>query len=278
MPKAGEKLGQFQDCVAVGNLAVILAFRIQAQTGIRYRVVRADVDEGFRRSAVDVTVAALRKFREFDVVPFDASRLLASEELFHRTVDDAGLSELAKKLHQPAVLEPAGYRDFDERLAFYAFVFQRPNVWVAFIRQAYQVHVSGIHKLIAVFRQQRLTKPSADQRVLRFDDRFDLIVDQKDVYIDREEAFETLFVDRQAWQARVPAQIDLLVESGLPIKNLPELVAACQSNLNMMRKLQRIVDSGYLEQINIAKIERLVKEYKLSPTVISDGKLYFDSV
>ena len=44
----------------------------------------------------------------------------------------------------------------------------------------------------------------------------------------------------------------------------------------MMRKLQRIVESGYLEQISITKIEHLVKEFKLSSSVISDGKLYFD--
>jgi len=275
---ARQQLGAIEEIVAGGNLSVVLAFREPSETGIQYRLLRADVDEGFRRSAVETAITAMRRLHDFDIEPYESSRLLGSQELFHRTVDQAGLDALVQKLRQPAVLESASYRDFDDTLGFYAFVFQQPHAWVALMRQAFQVHVSGIHKLIAVFRQQRLTKPSADQRVLRFDDRFDLIVDQKDVYIDREEAFETLFVDRQAWQARVPAQIDLLVEGGLPIKNLPELVAACQSNLNMMRKLQRIVDSGYLEQITIAKIERLVQEYKLSPTVISDGKLYFDSV
>jgi len=44
----------------------------------------------------------------------------------------------------------------------------------------------------------------------------------------------------------------------------------------MMRKLQRIVESGYLEHLSIDKIEKLVKEFKLAPTVISEGKLYFD--
>lgn len=127
-----------------------------------------------------------------------------------------------------------------------------------------------------MFRQQRLTKPSSDQRVLRFDDRFDMLIDTKSLYVLRQEAFETLFVDREAWKARVPAQVDLLVESGLPIKNLPELVEACQGNLNMMRKLQRIAEGGYLEQLSIGKIEALVKEFKLDPGVISEGKLYFD--
>jgi len=160
----------------------------------------------------------MRKFREFDVVPFEASRLLGPGELFRRNVVDAGLAELATKVRQPALLEPAGFRDFDDALAFYAFVFQEATTWMALVRQAYQVHVSGIHKLVAVFRQQRLTKPSSDQRVLRFDDRFDMLVDAKNLYVLRQEAFEALFVDRDAWQARVPAQIDLLVESGLPIR------------------------------------------------------------
>lgn len=43
-----------------------------------------------------------------------------------------------------------------------------------------------------------------------------------------------------------------------------------------MRKLRRITESGYLDQITPAKIERLVADYKLSSGVISGGKLKFD--
>src|SRR5579859_3397028 len=212
MASSDRTLGAVQDLVAAGNLSVILAFRSQNAPGISYRLLRADVDEGFRRSAVDVATAAMRKLRDFDTVRFEATRLLGPDELFIRSLDEAGLAELASKLHQPALLDSAGFRDFDDSLSFYAFVFQERGAWAALVRQAYQVHVSGIHKLIAVFRQQRLTKPSSDQRVLRFDDRFDMVIDAKNLFVLRQEAFETLFVDREAWKARVPAQVDLLVE------------------------------------------------------------------
>src|SRR6266851_145702 len=273
---APQQLGAIEEIVVRGNLSVVLAFREPSETGIGYRLLRADVDEGFRRSALETAMTAMRRLHDFDIVPYESSRLLGSQELFHRTVDQAGLDALVQRLRQPALLESANYRDFDDKLGFYAFVFQQPNAWVALVRQAYQVHVSGIHKLIAVFRQQRLTRPSEDQRVLRFDDRFDLLLNQTNVYLLREEAFDNLFVDRSQWQAKVPGHVDLLIEQGLAIINAAEFVTACQSDLNMMRKLQRICESGYLEQITAEKLGRLVTEYKLSQTVLVGGKLNFD--
>jgi hypothetical protein len=271
------ELAPLLDVVQAGNLSVILAFRDELQAGIRYRVLRADVDESFRRAAVTTVTSGIRALRGYDVVAYDSSRLSATKEMSKRTLAQAGLEELANTLRQPAVLNPAGFRDFDDGLAFYAFVFiEHGKSWVAFIRQAYQVQVSSIHKLVAVFRQQRLTKPSDDQRVLRFDEHFDFILDQASVYVLRDAAFDNLFVDRVELQARVPGQVDLLIEHGLPINNASEFVAACQTNLNMMRKLQRIADSGYLDQITPERIGRLVSEYKLSPAVISGGKLNFD--
>ncbi len=277
MPKPiPAELSPLLDIVTAGNLSVALGFRDEDQSGLSYRVLRADVDEGFRRVAVNTATNGVQKLGGFDIVPYDSTRLLGPQEMFRRPVTDAGLGELVKTLRQPVLLTSAGFRDFDDRLAFYGFVFIVQGAWVALVRQAYQVHVSGIHKLIAVFRQQRLTRPSEDQRVLRFDDRFDLLLNQTNVYLLREEAFDNLFVDRSQWQAKVPGHVDLLIEQGLAIINAAEFVTACQSDLNMMRKLQRICESGYLEQITAEKLGRLVTEYKLSQTVLVGGKLNFD--
>lgn len=108
MASSDDALGALQDLVAAGSLSVVLAFRSQHTPGVSYRLLRADVDEGFRRSAVEVATAAMRKLRDFDVVGFEASRLLGPDELFIRSLDEAGLAELATKVHQPALLESAG--------------------------------------------------------------------------------------------------------------------------------------------------------------------------
>src|SRR5438094_478005 len=134
-----QQLGPIEDIVAGGNLSVVLAFREPSETGIRYRLLRADVDEGFRRSALETAMAAMRRLYEFDIIPYESSRLLGPQEMFHRTVHQAGLDALVLKLRQPAVLDSATHRDFDDKLSFYAFVFQQPHTWVALIRQAFQV-------------------------------------------------------------------------------------------------------------------------------------------
>lgn len=271
------ELGDLLDIVQAGDLAVVLGFRVDTGTGLRYRFVRADVEEGFRRAARDSTVNSLRRLKGATVLGFDSSHLLEDKELFKRTLVDAGLEDVARVMSQPAILPAASFRDFDQKLDFYAFVylFQR-GVWAAFVRQAFQVHISGIHKLIAVFRSQRLTKPSEDQRVLRFDERFDLSLDSRACYVVSERAFDDLFIDRVEWQKRVPAQVDALVERGLPFANADDFIAACQSNLNMMKKLKRIADSDYLDLITPAKIRKLQAEYGLIATLLQGNSLVFD--
>jgi hypothetical protein len=101
-------------------------------------------------------------------------------------------------------------------------------------------------------------------------------MNETNVYLLREEAFDNLFVDRADLQARVPGHVDLLIEHGLPISNTTEFVGACQANLNMMKKLQRISESGYLDRITSEKVAQRVHEYHLSPDVLIDGKLNFD--
>lgn len=266
------------DIVQTGDLAVVLGLRDEGdKTALRYRFVRADVEEGFRQAAQESTTNALRRLGGAAILQYDSSHILDDKEVFERRLFDAGLEGVADVLSHPALLPAASFRDFDRKIDFYAFVYLAPAVrWAAFIRQAFQVHISGIHKLIAVYRRQRLAKPSADQRVLRFDDKFDMALDIQYCYVVNEKAFDDLFIDRSEWQARVPAQVDLLLERGVPITNSKEFVAACQSNLNMMKKLKRVAESDYLELITPAKLRRLVHEYNLSPTLLGKDSLVFD--
>jgi hypothetical protein len=270
-------LGALFDIVQSSDFTVVLGLREDEKTGLRYRFVRADVEEGFRRAARESTVNALRRFQGATILQYDSAHLLEDKEVFKRRLNDAGLEAVADVLAHPAVLPAASFRDFDRKIDFYAFVYlQRPEVWAAFIRQAFQVHVSGIHKLIAVYRAQRLAKPSDDQRVLRFDDRFDIALDSSHCYVVKETAFDDLFIDRAEWQKRVPAQVDALIERGLPFANAKEFIAACQSNLNMMKKLKRIAESDYLDLITPAKVRTLVAEYGLSRSLVAGDSFVFD--
>jgi hypothetical protein len=261
-----------------GALDLAVAFRDEGAQGVASELFRAEIDDKLRDAARDWLKNALRAYRVDEPLASDPDRPLRSGEWYGATPQSLGLSSLTEELRQPQNLPVLQLKDLTERdPTWYAFVARAPaGDWAAFTRRSSRFIVARRHGRVAFFREQTVSLVSPESKALYFDERFDLVLQEKIVLVADTNSLDTLFTDRATMEALVPKHVSQLVAQGLVLSNPDEWTAACQRNLYMMKKLARISESGYVAQINPKKVMKLLKDFGVTGKVINSGKFVFD--
>jgi Domain of unknown function (DUF4868) len=280
--KGGESpIGSAQSLISLldrGSLNLVVAFRANSSAGVAYDLLKAELDDAFTNDVHDLLEKSLGRYSEDEPLKKDPDRELRSGEWFEADIGVMGMQNVAAALSSPTSLAQLNLSQLDTRTpAWYSFVARDgASQWAAFIRRSGQFDIAKRGKLIARFRDQTLVRVHRNRRQLAFDDKFDLVLEPGRVLVAQMSAFDALFTDREAMAAEVPRQVGELKKAGIDVKNAKDLVSACQRNLVMMKKLARIVDSGYIAEVTPVKVRSLVEEFAIPGRVIEEGAFVFD--
>jgi Kiwa protein KwaB-like len=263
--------------LGAGALELVVAFRHTPAEGILYDLFRVEMDDDLRNDVRGLPADTLATYAD-EPMPQDPGRPLQAGEWYVTTPTVAGMQEFIQALSHPLELPVLEVRELDRRTpAWYALVVVRDDRrWAAFIRRSSQFYVARRGKLIALFRERTLVRAPRDSRTLRFDEKFDLVLEANRLLVANTATLDALFTDREAMAAEVPRQVEQLRAAGLELANAAEFAQACQGNLYMMRKLSRIVGSGYIAQITPRRVSDLVREFGIQGRIMDGGRFFFD--
>lgn len=261
---------------AADTIELLLAFKVK-DGALSYEIRRLQMQQNLLDALKRLLVRSLKGFDE-DPMDFNSDRQLRHHEWFQADVDLLGLAALRDTFVQaPRVtLMDTGRLDH-ESPAWYALVpYLSQQRWAGFVRRSRQMISAGA-KLLALIRGDTVRRLPERSRTIRFDDAFDVVVQPDRTLLANTDSYDLLFADRDALAAAVPTHVAALALAAphVNISNAPAFVAACQTNFYMMRKLERVIQTGSYKKLTRAKILKLIADYNIDPSVYQNGQFVF---
>lgn len=187
-------------------------------------------------------------------------------------------SALVNLVERPSVLDEVSADQVRTgRFLFYAATFRDPGdagaPVVAMVKGSNPGRVARSGRILGLLGD---TLTRLDQPVMIFADDFDLLVSGTEIVALREGIVAKLFSDVNVVAAAVPALVERLNTSTLPLapEALAALQEACQQRRLLARRLQVIVNQPHLATLTPADVVSYLERTGQDPsTVVREGKL-----
>lgn len=246
-----------------GPLTLVVAWGIGGRVHARKVKIGPDIEAALR-SAAETATASLTGGVTYNP---DSDQ----EDATHVTTGRAELldTELVTQLETGSSLSLATDDELRRVLTCYAIVVGTGNDKTLFVRKANPVRL-GTKSVLATLVTGALTR--LETPLFAFEDTFDVIVTDSEVFALSQKRFEMLFRDSETVLARAADWVDALAEP-LPITpdSRDALLDAVRSNSVYRRKMHSILARGHLADLTPTAIKTKMTEHGLDADRLMPG-------
>jgi hypothetical protein len=257
-----------------GPLTLIVAWRSGRNAHGRVLKAGGDVSKKLREIAVNARdVVSENQGRDYNPDDEQDDECLLLRANRDELLDTALLTQIEKGASLP-LIDPTDLRR--KSIALYAVLIGKSSGKRSiFIRKGSPVSLAN-KSLIAAVLDDTLTRVT--DPILAFDNKFDVILTDENVWVLHQNSFELMFKESDAVLAKTADWASELGKS-LPIDDAGQewLATRLRQTSVMRRKVQSILRSNYLETLSLEVIRQKIVDRGLNPDeLLKDGVLVFN--